>query len=169
MGNPIYDRAGLSTGKEFPGTRQRERHQVRDQWENIRRRHLDIRYFWIKDITKQMGIEIRHCHTLKMLADFFTKPLHGALFRKFRDFVLGLLKITDLDYMIPSTIPSRKTAGTDEEQTVKKVRWVDDEGFVLVTGKKEQNGHVDMDVARKHLVDKIVSSSFSRNNPASRV
>jgi hypothetical protein len=47
-------------------------------------RYLDFHYFWIKDSTKEMGIHIRHCHTLKMLANFFTKSLHGALlFRKF--------------------------------------------------------------------------------------
>lgn len=34
-------------------------------------RHVDIRYFWIKDRVKQHAITIRHCPTLQMLADFF--------------------------------------------------------------------------------------------------
>ena len=54
-----------------------------------RSRHIDIRYFWIKDRTKQAGIKIRHCPTLQMLGDFFTKPLQGSLFRMFRDVILG--------------------------------------------------------------------------------
>ena len=35
-------------------------------------RHVDIRYFWIKDRVKQHSITIQHCPTLQMLADFFT-------------------------------------------------------------------------------------------------
>jgi hypothetical protein len=61
-----------------------------------RSRHIDIRYFWIKDRTKANGIKIRHCPTLQMLADFFTKPLQGALFRKFRDVILGYKHVDDL-------------------------------------------------------------------------
>jgi hypothetical protein len=63
-------------------------------------RHIDIRYFFIKDRTTSSGIVIRHCPTLQMLADFFTKPLQGALFRKFRDVILGhkhIDTLTDID------------------------------------------------------------------------
>ena len=52
-------------------------------------RHINIRYFWIKDRTESNNVEIRHCPTLETLADFFTKPLQGHLFRRFRDVVLG--------------------------------------------------------------------------------
>ena len=33
-------------------------------------RHINIRYFWIKDRTEANQITIRHCPTLEMLADF---------------------------------------------------------------------------------------------------
>ncbi|KAI2498512.1 Reverse transcriptase (RNA-dependent DNA polymerase) [Fragilaria crotonensis] len=62
-----------------------------------RSRHIDIRYFWIKDRTQSSRIQIRHCpSTLQMLADFFTKPLQGSLFTKFRDVLLGYEHITSL-------------------------------------------------------------------------
>ena len=61
-----------------------------------RSRHIDIRYFWIKDRTKQANITVRHCPTLQMLGDFFTKPLQGGLFRKFRDALLGLTHVNTL-------------------------------------------------------------------------
>jgi hypothetical protein len=54
-----------------------------------RSRHINIRYFWIKDQVKEAGIAIRHCPTLSMLADYFTKPLQGQLFRKFKAVLLG--------------------------------------------------------------------------------
>jgi len=52
-------------------------------------RHIDIRYFFIKDRIDSGNIKVVYCPTEEMLADFFTKPLQGALFRKFRDVVMG--------------------------------------------------------------------------------
>jgi hypothetical protein len=52
-------------------------------------RHINVRYFWMKDRVKSEGIKVRHCPTLQMVGDFFTKPLQGALFRKFRDVIMG--------------------------------------------------------------------------------
>jgi hypothetical protein len=49
-----------------------------------RSRHIDIRYFFITDHSQRNCINITHCPTEDMLADFFTKPLQGSLFRKFR-------------------------------------------------------------------------------------
>eukprot|EP00934_Nitzschia_sp_Nitz4_P009475 Nitzschia sp. Nitz4//scaffold72_size95085//86078//87917//NITZ4_004773-RA/size95085-processed-gene-0.38-mRNA-1//-1//CDS//3329557414//9465//frame0 len=52
-------------------------------------RHINIRYFFIKDRTKDEGITVVYCPTESMLADFFSKPLQGSLFKKFRDVILG--------------------------------------------------------------------------------
>jgi len=53
-------------------------------------RHIDIRYFFIKDVLKHEDIKIEHCRIDLMIADFFTKPLQGNLFRKFRNFIMGI-------------------------------------------------------------------------------
>ena len=58
---------------------------------------MDNRYFWIKDRLESEKIKVEYCPTEKMLADFFTKPLQGNLFRKFRDVVLGYKHISSLD------------------------------------------------------------------------
>jgi len=60
-------------------------------------KHMDNRYFWIKDRLETEGIEVEYCPTELMIADFFTKPLQGALFRKFRDIVLGYKHISTLN------------------------------------------------------------------------
>ena len=65
-------------------------------------RHLDIRYFWIKENLENMGINVRHCRTLQMLADFLTKPQQGSLFRVMRDVLLGKLPISALDQLLAS-------------------------------------------------------------------
>jgi len=53
-------------------------------------RHINIRYFFIKDVLKREGIELVHCPTERMIADYFTKPLQGSLFKKMRDILMGL-------------------------------------------------------------------------------
>jgi hypothetical protein len=68
-----------------------------------RSRHIDIRYFFITDHSKRHNIHITHCRTEDMLADFFTKPLQGSLFRKFRSVLLGE---THIDTLSPSPLPS---------------------------------------------------------------
>ena len=40
-----------------------------------------------------------YCPTGDMIADFFTKPLQGAQFVKFRDAVLGIVAKNDNEYL----------------------------------------------------------------------
>ncbi|MEL7342602.1 MAG: Ty1/Copia family ribonuclease HI, partial [Bacteroidota bacterium] len=47
-------------------------------------RHIHIRHFFVTDRVKAGDVQIVHCPTLSMLADFLTKPVQGSLFRKFR-------------------------------------------------------------------------------------
>lgn len=53
-------------------------------------RHIHIRYFCIKDVLARANIDVVYCPTERMIADFFTKPLQGSLFRKLRDIRMGL-------------------------------------------------------------------------------
>jgi len=59
-------------------------------------RHINIRYFFIKDRIASDGMKVVHCPTAIMLADFYTKPLQGALFRKFRSVILGYKPVSSL-------------------------------------------------------------------------
>ena len=58
-------------------------------------RHIHIRYFFIKDILKRGDIKLVHCPTERMIADCYTKPLQGSLFRKMRDILMGLTPFPD--------------------------------------------------------------------------
>ena len=53
-------------------------------------RYIHIRFFFIKDVLARENIDIVHCPTERMIADYFTKPLQGSLFRKMRDIITGL-------------------------------------------------------------------------------
>ena len=61
-----------------------------------RSRHINIRCFYIKDLVDKNEVKIEHCPTEHMLADFFTKPLQGSLFVKFRDVILGHKPVSSL-------------------------------------------------------------------------
>ncbi len=74
-------------------------------------RHIDIRYFFIQDRIGLANIDVQYCPTEQMLADFFTKPLQGNLFRKFREVILGHKHIDSLK-MTP-TIPSQERVEKD--------------------------------------------------------
>jgi hypothetical protein len=58
-----------------------------------RTRHVNIRYFFIKDRVDSNEIKIEHCGTDEMIADYFTKPLQGAKFIQFRNMILGIIPI----------------------------------------------------------------------------
>jgi len=53
-----------------------------------------------------------------MLADYFTKPLHGRLFHIFREVIMGWRYISTLDELAPH--PSKERVGNmDECDTIK--------------------------------------------------
>jgi hypothetical protein len=55
-----------------------------------RTRHINIRYFFVTDRIQSRELTVEYCPTEEMLADMFTKPLQGSLFRKFRAAVMNL-------------------------------------------------------------------------------
>ena len=55
-----------------------------------RTKHINIRYFFIKDRYDKKELTIQYCPTDDMVADFFTKPLQGRKFKKFRQIIMNL-------------------------------------------------------------------------------
>lgn len=107
-------------------------------------KHMDNCYFWIKDRLESEQIKVEYCPTEKMLADFFTKPLQGNLFPKFRDVVLGYKHISSLYNESEQTLaqervgkgendilreniirPNDGTSDGTSDGRKKKVTWVD--------------------------------------------
>ena len=55
-----------------------------------RTRHIDIRYYFLIDRIKNKEFQVKHCSTEEMVADYFTKPLQGHKFKKFRKMILNI-------------------------------------------------------------------------------
>ena len=60
-----------------------------------RTKHINIRYFFITDRVQQNEVSIVWCPTGDMIADYATKPLQGALFKKFCDMLMGVVPAED--------------------------------------------------------------------------
>ena len=58
-------------------------------------KHINIRYFFITDQVNAGDVSLVWCPTGDMIGDFMTKPLQGALFRKFRDQIMGVIPARD--------------------------------------------------------------------------
>ena len=56
-----------------------------------RTKHINVRYYFIKDRVKEGEINIVYCPTNWMVTNFFTKPLQGSQFIRFRDAVMGTI------------------------------------------------------------------------------
>ena len=63
-------------------------------------RQIDIKYFFVKDRVDKGEIKIEYCLTEIMLADFFSKPIQGNLFKFFRDIIMGYKTI---EAVLPNT------------------------------------------------------------------
>jgi hypothetical protein len=55
-----------------------------------RTRHINIRYFFVTDRIKAKEVSVEYCPTGEMNGDFFTKPLQGSPYRKFRNRVMNI-------------------------------------------------------------------------------
>ena len=102
-------------------------------------RHIHIRYFFIKDILKREDIELVHCPTERMIADYYTKPLQGSLFKKMRDILMG------------------HTAFPDEERV----------GIGGKGGSGEEKMSIDLDTSANYSGD--VSSKLAKGRPSRKI
>ena len=63
-------------------------------------KHINVRYYFIKDWVDTGDVVIEHCPTEKMLRDHFTKPLQGALFKKSRAEIMNIPDDLDMGEMV---------------------------------------------------------------------
>ena len=54
-----------------------------------RTKHIQVRFFFVKQYLDQKVMKTSHCPTKEMIADILTKPIQGEQFRVLRDMLLG--------------------------------------------------------------------------------
>ena len=123
-------------------------------------RHIDIRYFFMKDRIQTENITIVYCPTEQMLADFFTKPLQGSLFERFRKVLMGHAHIDSLSVfpLLPSeervadhnqTANGRNVRDNEQDPSVSDdVTTENKHGWSIVTNAKKRTKR--QDASRAH-------------------
>ena len=54
-----------------------------------RSKHIDVRFHFLRDLTREGVVELTHCGTQEQVADIMTKPLKLDVFLKLRE-LLGV-------------------------------------------------------------------------------
>ena len=62
-----------------------------------RTKHINVRYFFITDQLSKKEVELKHCPTDQMVADYMTKALQGKLFRDFRKEIMNIKDDSEID------------------------------------------------------------------------
>jgi hypothetical protein len=75
-------------------------------------KHINIQYFFITDRVSNEEVSVVWCPTGDMIGDYATKPLQGALFRKFRDHIMGVTPARD-------PVPGKTEGGVGKTETSK--------------------------------------------------
>jgi hypothetical protein len=55
-----------------------------------RKRHFDIKYFYVTDLVGRNEVKIEYCSTDEIIADYNTKPVVGSKFALFCDRIMNL-------------------------------------------------------------------------------
>ena len=58
-------------------------------------RHIDIRYFFMKDKVDKKEFTVKYCPTEQMVADFYTKPTQGSLFKLLSSVIMGEITLEE--------------------------------------------------------------------------
>jgi hypothetical protein len=60
-----------------------------------RTKHINIRYYFVTDRINKKELTVEWCPMGDMTGDYMTKPTQGALFKKFRDQIMGVINAQD--------------------------------------------------------------------------
>ena len=60
-------------------------------------RHIHVRFFFVKYRIDKGEFKVMYCPTKLMLADYFTKPLVGTLFKEMRSVIMGNKPIDEMN------------------------------------------------------------------------
>ena len=101
-----------------------------------RTRHINIRYFFVQDRVAAGEVSVKYCPTGEMIADFFTKPLQGTLFKKFRDQIMNNNPAADSPQDCRSVL--EESDARDQKYEENDLEPGTDEGWTLVQRKSKK-------------------------------
>ena len=61
-----------------------------------RSKHIDVKFHFLRDLTKEGKVELVHCRSAEQIADILTKPLKAESFVKLRA-LLGMCSSVEIN------------------------------------------------------------------------
>jgi hypothetical protein len=121
-----------------------------------RTKHINIRYYFVTDRVKKKELTVEWCPTGDMIGDYMTKPTQGALFRNFRDQIMGVVPARD-----PGPGKVKKSASLQEKSDSKskrKVKTLKDKRARMILP-----GHKGKRQAHRSVLDKDVNTKTKKH------
>jgi hypothetical protein len=87
-----------------------------------RTKHINIRYFFVTDRIANNELSVEWYLTGQMIVDYMTKPLHGTLFKQFRDHIMGVDQIFPTTNMAPTRLGPQECVGKNSNMTGTSVK-----------------------------------------------
>ncbi len=81
-------------------------------------RHIEIRFFFVTDRIGKKDIRVEYCSTEKMVGDYFSKPLTGKLFYKFRNKIMNCEDGDPESWCDPPDLDKRSELGDKNSSAV---------------------------------------------------
>ena len=133
-----------------------------------RTRHMNIRYFFVSDCQQRGHVMLRYCPTDEMIGDFFTKPLGGAKFRRFRNIIMNCsyddFGIVDMDAIMTGHNKNINYSDMrDPESTVSgTLKTVDSQECVgtACSNKLERTYYSHQDVRKNRYVSDVRKNTY---------
>ena len=92
-----------------------------------RTKHINLRYYFVTDRIASKELQVQHCPTETMTADYLTKPLQGEMFLKFRNVIMNVKEDTTMSLTTGVCWNITKTKATKLAKMEKSVRDSDGE------------------------------------------
>jgi hypothetical protein len=129
-----------------------------------RTRHINIRYYFVTNRIADGEISVAYCPTKEMIADFFTKPLQGAAFTGFRDFIMNVPQVTiDAPHSANVSLDHRSVLENENDRddhdqggmlsTV--CGYMSDDGFTIVQRKYKKKVSPDKEKSNGHRAKRL--------------
>ncbi len=123
-----------------------------------RTRHINIRYFFVHDRINAGKVSVQYCPTGDMLADYFTKPLQGTDFRKFRDRIMNINPSTTRHQDCRSVLGKNDNL-QDPQDVGTNVEHCADDGWTVVQGKTKRKIATEMNTKKTQVKGKRLENS----------
>ena len=124
-----------------------------------RTRHINIRYFFVADRIASNEVKVEYCPTGEMLADYFTKPLQGMLFRKFRDLIMNTDSSKTMRSELNACLKNRRSVLESDESA----RLPDDGTRLTNCQKWTDVGHAKRTTQRNRILNKKILEKRTRS------